>query len=95
MPRFAVFFLLLFSFFQVFWNETGVALAKALAEVLPGLRGGPLLLPNCEGGSACQKSDSSGSAVAGYNGVFEEFFGAGAGNETARGDQVRLGGVVG
>ena len=83
------------SFFQVFWNETGVALAKALAEVLPGLRGGPLLLPNCEGGSACQKSDSSGSAVAGYNGVFEEFFGAGAGNETARGDQVRLGGVVG
>ena len=37
---------------QVFWNETGVALAAALAKVLPGLPGGPLLLPNCESGSA-------------------------------------------
>ena len=72
---------------QVFWNETGVALAAALAKVLPGLPGGPLLLPNCESGSACQKSDNSGSAIAGYNGVFEEFFGTGAGNETTRGDQ--------
>jgi hypothetical protein len=52
---------------QGWWYETGPALAKALPP-------GSILIPNCEGGYACQDGNGS-SRIPGYTGVMEEFFG--------------------
>lgn len=59
------------KYVEAMWNKSGLALKSALPK-------GAIMIPNCEGGKACQDGNGS-SRIPGYNGVMEEFFQSGQG----------------